>query len=188
MSEERAPLDPQQQHELKEAHERAHDILKATKIASFNAWTIGFFAVVSLLFGLVSLTSLVIGIGLAVVSRNEFRGRARARELNPDGFDLMWKNQVGFMALIVAYCLWSMYRVTMQPDPQMAELTRLLGPGASDLVRDLTLLVYAVVIVATGIFQGLNARYYHVRVARLRAYLEETPAWIVDLQRSTQLG
>jgi len=92
---------------------------------------------------------------------------------------------VGFMVLIIAYCAWSMYRAVAVPDPEMAEVMELLGEGTEELVQSLTLTVYAVVIVATGIFQGLNARYYRLRVARIREYVRETPPWVLDLQRST---
>lgn len=36
---------------------------------------------------------------------------------------------------------------------------------------------------AALIFQGLNARYYFSRAERLAAYLDDTPAWIMDLER-----
>ncbi len=43
------------------------------------------------------------------------------------------------------------------------------------------------VIVLSGIFQGLNARYYFVRAGRLRDYVRDTPQWVLDLQRSTAI-
>lgn len=183
-----SPLTPEQQEELRLAMERAGSFLGAAKVAAFNGWSIGFFAVVSILFGLFSLTSLLVGIGLAVVARNEFVGRGRIRSLDPSGLELLWRNQFGFMALIIAYCVWSMYRTVALPDPDMAELTELLGEGTGELVESLTLTVYATVIVATAIFQGLNARYYFVRVARLRDHVRDTPPWVIDLLRSTVVG
>ena len=180
-----SPLTPQQQQELSDAKDRAGSFLGAAKIAAFNGWSVGFFAVVSILFGLFSLTSLLIGLGLAVVARNEFVGRGRLRRLDPSGLELLWRNQLGFMTLIIVYCAWSMYRAVAVPDPEMTELTDLLGEGTGELLQSLTLTVYATVIVATGIFQGLNARYYFQRVARIRDYLRDTPPWVLDLQRST---
>ena len=179
-----SPLDAEQRAALAEAQERVKGFLGAARIAAMNGWSIGLFAAVSLLFGIFSLTSLVVGVGLAVVARNEFVGRSRIRAFDPSGLELLWKNQVGFLGLIVGYCLWSMYRVSVQPDPQLAELTTLLGPGTDDLVRDLSMLLYGSVILASAIVQGLNARYYRVRAARAREYLRDTPAWIVDLQRA----
>jgi hypothetical protein len=158
--------------------------LGAAKVAAFNGWTLAVFAAVSILFGLFSLTGFLVGVGLAVVARNELLGRRRILAYDPGGFTLLWRNQVGLMALIVVYCAWSMYRTTAAPDPVLAELTAMLGEGMDELVRSLTLTLYATVIAVTVIVQGLNARYYHVRVARLREYLTETPQWVLDLQRS----
>lgn len=178
---------PDEQRELSDAKERARSFLPAAKVAAFNGWSIGFFACVSILFGLFSLTSLVMGLGLAVVTRNEFAGRSRLRSFDPSGLELLWRNQVGFLALIIAYCAWSMYRSVALPDPEMTEVLELLGEGTEELVQSLTLTVYAVVIVATAIFQGLNARYYWLRVSRIRDYVRDTPPWVLDLQRSAMI-
>ena len=178
-------LTPELQQELNDAKERAGSFLGASKVAAFNGWTIGFFAVVSILFGLVSIASFLVGVGLAVVARNEFVGRARLRSLDPSGLELLWRNQVGFMAFIIAYCVWSIYRTIALPTPEIAELTEVLGDGAGELIRSLSLILYASVIVATAIFQGLNARYYFVRIERIRDYLRQTPQRVLDLQRST---
>lgn len=179
-----APLTPDQQQALVDARERAAAFMGAAKVAAFNGWTIGFFAVVSILFGLFSLTGFLVGVGLAVVTRNEIVGRRRLLALDPGGLELLWRNQVGFMALIILYCLWSMYSTVATPDPQMTELTDLLGEGTGELVQSLTLTTYSAVIAATVIFQGLNARYYFRRVAAMEEYLGETPQWVLDLQRA----
>ena len=187
MTDTASPLTPGQQQELRDAKERAASFLGAAKVAAFNGWTVGFFAAVSILFGLFSPTGFLVGVGLAVVARNELVGGRKLRALDPNGLELLWRNQVGFMVLIVAYCLWSMYRTVALPDPQMTELTELLGEGTGELVQSLTLWVYAVAIAATVIFQGLNARYYFVRVARIQNYVRDTPDWVLDLQRSTAI-
>ena len=74
-----------------------------------NGWSIGFFAAVTLLFDIFSLTALVLGVGMAVVARNEFKSRARILTPNPTGPELLWRNQVGFMALIILNCPGSLY-------------------------------------------------------------------------------
>lgn len=182
-----SPLTPERQAELRDAKERAGSFLGAARVAAFNGWSIGVFAVLSILFGLFSLTGLAVGAGLALVARNEFVGRGRLRSFDLSGLELLWRNQIGLMTLIIAYCVWSMYRTVAAPDPEMAQLTDLLGGETGDVVQSLTLTMYAAVIVVTGIFQGLNARYYFVRVDRLRDYVRETPQWVLDLQRSAAL-
>ncbi len=187
MADTASPLTPEQLQELRDAKESAGSFLGAAKVAAFNGWTIGFFAVVSILSGFLSMTGFVVGVGLAVVTRNEFVGGGRLRALDPSGLELLWRNQVGFMALIIAYCVWIMYSTVARPDPAMTELTDLLGEGAGELVESLTLTVYAAVIAATAIFQGLNARYYFVRIALMRDYVHRTPQWVLDLQRATAI-
>ncbi len=181
MEEAPSPLSSEQQQQLRDARDRADSFLGAAKVAAFNGWTLGFFAAVSLLFGLFSPTSLVVGLGLAAVTRNEFMGRTRLLALDPEGPELLWRNQLGLMALIIAYAAWSMYRTVAFPDPEMARLTDLLGEGMDEWVRSLTLAAYGIVILVTAIFQGWNARYYFVRVQRLRDYVRITPPWILAL-------
>jgi len=185
MDDAHSPLSAEHQREIVAAGDRAASIVGAAKVAAFNGWTIGFFAVASMLFGLFSLTGFLVGAGLAVVARNELVGLRRVRSFDPSGLELLWRNQLGLMGLIIVYCVWSIYRATSRPDPDMAELTELLGEGTGDLLRSLTVTLYIAVMIATVIFQGLNARYYFVRIARMRDYLRDTPAWVVELQRAT---
>ena len=121
MADTTSPLTSEQLQELQDAKESAGSFLGAAKVAAFNGWTIGFFAGVSILSGLFSLTGFVVGVGLAVVTRNEFVGRGRLRRLDPSGLELLWRNQVGFMALIIVYCVWSMYSTVARPDPAMTQ-------------------------------------------------------------------
>ena len=179
-----APLTPQQREELAEANQRAKKLLGAAKLAAFNGWTIGVFAAISLLLGIFSLTALVMGVGMAVVARNEFRGRMMLRRFGADGPRLLGRNQLGFMALIIGYCLWSIYQTLSNPITEIAGLEAIAG-SVGDIVTNLTLAVYGGVIVLTALFQGLNARYYFARVQRVEDYLDKTPGWIVDIQRST---
>ena len=176
------PLSPEQREDLTKATERAGKILGAGKVASFNGWTLGVIGAISLLFGLFSLTSFIAGVCLLVVAWNEFRGRNMLRHLDPQGPDLLWKNQVGFMSAVIAYCAWSMYRTVAYPSSEVAQLVELAGLPA-DFFTGMTLTVYGAAILLTLLFQGLNARYYFARVQMLADYLRETPDWIVDLQK-----
>jgi hypothetical protein len=180
------PLSPAQVEVLNAGQERAGSFLSASRVAAFNGWTIGFFAVVSILFGLTSPTGLLIGAGLAVIARNEFAGRRRLNAFDVSGLELLWRNQIGFMALIVVYCLWAIFGPSADLDPAVAQLLEELGEDTGALVESLKMIVYSAVIVGTVIFQGLNARYYFVRVALMRAYLRDTPQWVLDVQGAPQ--
>lgn len=176
-------LTPEQVQVLQEARERARGILKAAKVAAFNGWTIGVLAALTALFGLTSPVLLGLAAGMGVVARNEFRGRALLRSLEPAGPVLLTRNQLGFMALIVAYCAWCIARAYTNPDPDWALLQDLVGLDAG-FVRDLIVAGYAGAILLTAVFVGLNARYYHRRKAMLADYLASTPAWVLELQRT----
>jgi len=179
-----SPLSPEQQEELALATDRRRKILTAAKVATFNGWTLGIIGAVSILFGVFSLTGFIVGVFLVIVARNEFRGRGLVRRLEPRGAMLLAKNQIGLIGIIIAYCLWSMYVTVASPSGEITELEELVGlsPG---LVTDMTLTAYGIVIVLTLLFQGLNARYYFLRVQQLKDYLEQTPKWVVDMQRIT---
>ncbi|MEJ2677729.1 MAG: hypothetical protein P8174_01485 [Gemmatimonadota bacterium] len=176
-------LTPAQRAELAAANERAEKILRACRVATFNGWTIGTFGALSVLLGLGSLTALVVGACLLVVAWNEFRGRDMLRRFQTAGARLLGRNQLGLMAVIIAYCLWSIHGTLHHPGESIRQLEEFLGgPGS---VTHLVAWGYAAVIVLSVLAQGLNARYYFARVEQLATYLAGTPAWIVELQRAT---
>ena len=176
------PLTPEQHQELADAGERARVLGRARKIAAFNAWTIGGFAAITLVFGLTSPVAMILGIGMAIVARTEFRGLALLKRFDAGGPRLLAKNQLGFMALIVGYCCWSIYGTLYGPGPDLAGLDQILG-DTGDLITDLIVIVYLSVIAATVVFQGLTARYYWTRARLVEEYLRDTPAWVVQMQR-----
>ncbi|MFC1659905.1 hypothetical protein ACFL3S_00385 [Gemmatimonadota bacterium] len=177
-----SPLSEEEKREFFRAGEKARSILKAERAATFNGCTIGFFAALTLLFSLSSPITALLGFGMAVVAWNEFRGREMIRHLDSRGPQLLGRNQLGFMALLIVYCLWSIARTRTHSLAGMEELEEVLGP-VEDLAKTLAIYFYASVIVLTAVFQGLMARYYFARVGMMDAYMKDTPAWIVDLQR-----
>jgi hypothetical protein len=90
------------------------------------------------------------------------------------------------MVLVVAYCAWSLLGAYTHPDPQWAQLEELTGlePG---LIQDVAGAAYGAAILLTVLLVGLNARYYHRRVAMLEAYLASTPPWVLEMQRSASV-
>lgn len=179
-----SPLSPEQRRELGAAEKRLRKrILGAAKVATFNGWTLGAFGVLSLLTAAFSVVGLVAGAVLLGFAWNELRGRRRLRALDPEGPRILAWNQVGLAAGVLAYCAWSAYRAMARPDPMLASLEETVGLSAGEIGR-LSAIGYGAVFVLTALVLGLTARYYGVRAARLEDYLRETPAWLVDLQRS----
>jgi hypothetical protein len=68
----------------------------------------------------------------------------------------------------------------MGDDPQVRAM---LG-DPEQLNRLFYWLVYGTLIVGTILAQGAAAWYYGSRVKYVRAYLKETPKWVVDLQKA----
>lgn len=182
-----SPLSDEEKRAFTRASEQARSFSKAERAAAVNGWTIGFFAAVTLLFSLSSLVTALLGFGMAIVAWNEFRGRKMIRQLDSRGPQLLGRNQLGFMVLLIAYCLWSIVRMRAHSISGLEELEELVGP-VEDLARTLTNFFYGSVIVLTAVFQGLMARFYFARVEMMVAYVKDTPAWVVDLQRTGREG
>jgi hypothetical protein len=191
------PLTQEHHRELALATERAKRIRKAARVANFNGWTVGIFAAASAPFALFSFSvaGLFVTAGLTLVAYNEFRGRKRLLRFDPSSATLLGWNQLGLLALIVVYCLWMLFTgltgagpfaAEMRADPDIAAAFGSLK--FDDLYKVLVVAVYGTVIVLTATFQGLNALYYFTRRKHLEAYLQETPDWVLDLQRATSPG
>jgi hypothetical protein len=177
-----SPISDEQQKEFAEAGKKLAKILRAGKIASVSGWTLVVFGVLSALMGLFSLTGMVVAGGLLALGWNELRGRALLLGLDPEGARVLGRNQLAIIGLVVAYCLWQLYSSLVHPNPQLVELEELVG-FERELVAQLTILVYTAVMVITAVAQGLLSRWHFAREKQLQSYLEETPDWIVTLQK-----
>lgn len=189
------PLTAEHMEQLAQAEVRARKLRKAAGVAAFNGWTIGVFAGLGLLITVVSsacggidFTGLVMTVGLSLVAWTEFKGRKLLLRFDLRAPRLLGLNQVCLLVLILGYCAWmignaclgpNLYDEMIKREPMVRETLGSLG----DMYVKLSVLVYACVAVATLAFQGLNALYYFSRAKILRAYLNETPPWIVEVQR-----
>jgi hypothetical protein len=184
------PLTSEHRHELTLAKARVKAIRKAGKVVAFNGWATAIIAALSAPFALFSVTGFLVTLGLAVVAYNEFRGRKRLLELDPASTTLLGWNQMGLLALITVYCSWMIYTgigsfaSQMQANP---ELEAALGSldEFEGLYRLLLVGFYGTVVLLTVIFQGLTALYYFTRRKYVYAYLQETPAWVQEIERMT---
>ncbi|TWU30221.1 hypothetical protein [Bythopirellula polymerisocia] len=190
------PLSNSQQQEVANASQRARKIRSAAGVAKFNAWSTGILGACSIPFAFGSLSGLFVAIGLAIVAYNEFRGRRLLLKFDPRGPTLLGWNQLGFLALIIVYCVWmlvtgltgpSSFAAELQANPELREV---LGSGAEleGVYKLVVVGVYGSVIVLSIIYQGANAYYYFSRRKYLTAYLRDTPEWVINLQRLTAGG
>lgn len=184
-----SPLTAEHVRELELARRRAKRIRRAVGVARFNGWTVGFFAVLSLLIGFFSLPSLLIGVALAVVSYHEFAGARQLRLFDERAGRRLGFNQLGLGSVLIVYAVWSIFRTLTAPSPLVGELASLgdaaeLVGSIESLTTTISLAVYGGLIVGTVIFQGGTAWYYFTRGACIRAYRRETPGWVLELDRA----
>jgi hypothetical protein len=177
------PLSTGQLEEIACAGVKLAKILRAGKVAGVTGWTLVAFGGLSALLGLLSPEGILTAGALLALGWNELRGRALLVDLDPQGARILAWNQLFIIGFIAVYCLWRLYSGLAHPNPQLVELEELAGI-APDLVAQVTLFVYGSVIVVTALVQGLLSRFYFGREAQIKSYLEETPPWIVALQKS----
>jgi hypothetical protein len=190
------PLNVEHRRELVAARDRSTAIRKTARVAAFNGWTTGLIAALSAPFSLFSPVGLAVTAGIAFVAYNEFRGRKRLLSFDPSGAQLLGWNQAGFLAMIIAYCLWSMFTntsasITLPPELQSADMEALLAQsgGIGDLldpgfINKLVVYFYSGVIALSTLFQGGTALYYFSRRRLVEEYNAETPEWVRDVQRT----
>lgn len=187
-------LDESHHRELAAAARRREPIRRAARVATFNAWTAAILAVLSAPFALMGTVGLLAFVALAVVAWNEFRGRRRLLGCDPAGASILGWNQVGFLALITVYCLWELYsnlwgsasvEAQLRANPQFGAVIDSIE-GFDQLYRTIAVALYGSVIALSIVFQGGNALYYFSRRKYVEAYLRETPAWAIDLERATR--
>ena len=119
---EQNPLGIEQREQLRLAIHRAKKIAAAEKIAAFNGWTLAVFAFFSSVFFLIYLligfseVALIVSLGLAFTSYNEFRGRKQLKQFNPAGSKLLGANQLLLMVIVLGYCANCVYVAWTAPD------------------------------------------------------------------------
>ncbi len=187
------PFSESHQRALAGARDRAEPIRRASRVATFNAWTTAILAMLSAPFALFSVAGMLVFAALALVAWNEFRGRRRLLAFDPAGATILGWNQLGLLGMITLYCAWALYsnlwgggsiEAQLKANPQLGPAVGSVQ-GFDDLYRSIVIVLYGSVIVLSAIFQGGNALYYFSRRKYVEAYVRETPQWVVDLRQAT---
>jgi hypothetical protein len=182
-------LTPELRRELALARDRTKVIRKAASVAAFNGWVTAVITALSAPFALFSIVGFLVTCILAFVAYNEFRGRKRLLAFDPSAATLLGWNQLGFLAMISAYCGWMLFTnlnsfsSQMQANPELEEALGSLDEFEG-LYRLVVVGLYSTVFVLSVIFQGLNALYYFTRRKYVEAYLQETPAYVQEITSS----
>jgi hypothetical protein len=180
---------PENLRELESARAASRKIFRAVSVAQLDGYAIAAFAAITILCSLTSLTGLVLGIGMGVVAWVELRSAGRLRRLEPAAIRTLTLNQLGLGLLLVLYSLYHILTALLGGPGSSAlasgdpELARMMQP-IENLTRMIELAVYAGLILAALAAQGGLALYYSSRTRHLLAYLQQTPGWVVDLQKT----
>ena len=183
-----AGLTSKQLHQLKQAGLRQKKLLRAGKVASVNATCTTIFAAIALIGGVFNTLSLVMGLALAGVAWNEFRGRKLLRKMDLIAPRVLGWNQLAFMGLLIGYSAWNIYLGLTGPSAYAAQIAA--HPqidsmfGLRRLEKLMTVSIYGSLIVATILVQGGCAWYYFSRKKHLLAYVSDTAPWVMDIQRA----
>lgn len=176
---------------MREAKSKRAKIDFAIGVATFNGWSVGIFAAISALILPLSFSvqGLLITAGLGAVAYHEFKGRRLLHRLDTWAPRLLGFNQIALGAVIVGYCAWNLinemtgpgsYAQAIEQNPELADV---LG-SMENLMSVIVVAVYGSAILLTIPYQALIAWYYFSREKHLRAYIEQTPRWVTDLQRA----
>ncbi|HNX27106.1 MAG TPA: hypothetical protein PKK48_06825, partial [Phycisphaerae bacterium] len=89
------------------------------------------------------------------------------------------------------YCTWNIAASrTGQSDfdrelGKNSQFNDLYGSEIRSMEKNFTIAIYGTVIIASIIFQGINAIYYFTRKRIMDEYLSKTPPWAIEVIRRT---
>jgi hypothetical protein len=185
------PLTPEQLSQITHARARYKKVNRAISVASADAWTTAIFAGISLLGSAMdrSIPGILLGLGMAAVSYNSFRGLKAIRDLNPGGAVLLAKNQLFLGGLLFLYAGWNILMImTGKFDLGISGSTadELNDAGYGSIVSYLPYMYYALyggLIAFAVIGQSCTAFYYSTRTKYIEEYVSRTAEWVLQIQK-----
>ncbi len=191
-------LSPEQLGEIARAKQRGVKLQRAVRVATTDAWITTIFAVGAILTSCGGIDQLAIGIALAFVAFNSFRGAAGLKRFDRTAPGRLAFNQVFLASAIILYAAYELWAISTGRSALLQALAGNASYGglgdmgqSVDSIRDLIVwalkLTYILLMLGTIVGQGLTALYYRSRRRILEDYLAQTPQWVVDLQKA-QLG
>jgi hypothetical protein len=86
-------------------------------------------------------------------------------------------------AAVIVYALFSLHSALTTPT-ETDSVLKSYYPDLADIPRQIAWLLYGGLIASTIIMQGLGMIYYATRARYLSDYLDKTPPWVIELNRS----
>jgi hypothetical protein len=175
--------------QLAASHAATRKIRRAISVAHADGWGVAVFGVLSLLLGITSISGVLVGAALCAVAFVELSSARRLRRLEPKATRVLGFNQLALAGVLIVYASWRIfhemngtgeYAEIAASDPRLGEM---LGP-VEGLTRLITLAIYGGMIAVAVFAQGGLALYYFTREKYVRAYVSETPEWVLAVQRA----
>jgi hypothetical protein len=164
------------------------------RMSALNGWSValfsGFCALISLLFG--QLTGTGVGVMIMIGGIMELRGRKKLQRHDIDGMRLLVRAQLFVLGVVLVYAVSRVasFDAEFARSNVSPEMQQLLTESGVDLGEILPLIklafygMYGAVILATILYQGGMAWYYHRRTAAVRIALTAPP--VVPAGRESQ--
>src|SRR5450432_1548775 len=181
-----SPATPQHLAQIVAARVLGVKIRRVISVAKFSGWTIAIFAAITALSGLASPPAFLLGAGMGVIAYFELRGAGEIKRLDRSAPKRLAINQLAFMIMLILYAAYELVANLRTPmdlseignaDPQMLQTIR-------EMAKPITIAIYVTIMIAAILGPGLTAVYYYTRTKYIDRYLQETPPWILDLQRA----
>lgn len=182
-------LTPEHVAQIAAARKLGGKLRSAGVVAAVDGWSLGVFAVLTILCSLTSPIPLVLGLGMLAASYFELRGSRGLKRLDPHAPRHLTLNQLALGAMLFLYGAINFWLSLREAHPlgslsgQSRDLIEMMGP-IEGTVRSIVAMFYAIVMLVALVGGGLMALYYHSRGKILLAYLQTTPQWIQELQRA----
>lgn len=173
---------------LDEARRRARKVRRGASVARVSGWLTAVFAAITILGSLTSPVGLALGIGMAIVAWNEFRGSSLLLAFDARGPSRLATGQIILGVMLVAYAGAGLAGSILAPpaaptpDPQVNEM--LAEIDLDGLYRTLNIGMYTAVAISGLLVPGLTAFYYRTRAWGLRDFLGHAPPWAVEALRA----
>ena len=157
-------------------------VRRARAVARFNGWSAIILGVPAAIFGIFSLTSLIVGAALIALGFRELRLGDRLTKLDPAACRGLAVNQIVLLAGVLVYCAWMAHAGLTGPTlgdraPELESLAAGTTESIDALVRTATLAIYATVAALSLVFQGFTARYYATRRQHIQTLLDAGDAF-----------
>jgi hypothetical protein len=176
--------------ELQTARRSLRKVRRAVFSANLEGYTIAVCGAVSFLCGIGSISDMVLGAVLTVIGIIEIVSASRLRRLDLTATKWLGCNQLALAVFILLYALWNIHSEIANPasglsdlSPQDAQAVDQTLGSLGDLTHEVMLMLYVSLIAAALVEAGM-ALYYYSRGAHVRRFLQETPEWIVMMQRN----